>query len=434
MKEEIHAGNCGSGKVFLLSVNLAVGQLVIVHVSNSLDEHASRATGWIIDGFSGFWSHQHDQQLYNGTRRVELARILLRKVCEFLNQEFIAIAHHVGRVVSVTDLDFGHVFNQVLQAFIGELGFIGPVGIVEAAEYTAKGIRVSTFNTVHGIDDSDTDILAGLTDILPVTAFRNNKTVVFRETGVFFIAAGFFERCLGFLIVNVGQAFEEEDRRYVALVLVLIDRATQNIAGFKQVREELLACCFFGMRNAGFKFHVGDIHSRLHHFCTTSCLYFFSGRGFYTNTTGFLNFLEFGWIFIFKLQQNFQETLIQEGESVFSYTRRYTIIGFCNGSSDGCKSIAVAADGDCITDSVFETGGFEECFKGLWYCVLAGFVELVSVTDGIQSKINRIVMLHDIILNFHQAAASLCHIYCNSSSLSAFDAFRVIVGYFGNSF
>ena len=57
------------------------------------------------------------------------------------------------------------------------------------------------------------------------------------------------------------KPFEEQDRCHIALILILIDRATQNVAGLKQMRKELLTCRFFRMCCAGVKLKISNIHS-----------------------------------------------------------------------------------------------------------------------------------------------------------------------------
>ena len=39
----------------------------------------------------------------------------------------------------------------------------------------------------------------------------------------------------GFLIVHIGNPLEEQNRNHIALVVILIDGATQDVARFKQV-------------------------------------------------------------------------------------------------------------------------------------------------------------------------------------------------------
>ena len=265
-----------------------------------------------------------------------------------------------------------------------------------------------------------------------MAALRNDKAVIFREAGVFLVTTRFFESNLSFFIINVGETLEEKNRRYITLIFVLIDGATQNIAGFKQVRKQLLTGCFFRMCGTGFQFHISYIHSGLHHLSTTSCLYFFTGGRFYTYATTFLNFLKFSRILIFKFQENFQETLVQKCKSVFSDISRHTIIRLGNSTGDSRQGVTVTSNRNGVANSILKTGRLKECFECLRDGILTGFVKLVGITNGIQGEVNRIVVLHDIILNFHQTASSTSQIDCNGSSFRPLNSFWVIVGCLGN--
>ena len=69
----------------------------------------------------------------------------------------------------------------------------------------------------------------------------DHKAVVLRESGIFLIPAGFLQRGLGLLVIDVGKSFEKQNRRYIAFVFVLVDGAPQDIARLKQVRKQFLA-------------------------------------------------------------------------------------------------------------------------------------------------------------------------------------------------
>ena len=101
MQEQIHAGNGTGGEVLLLTINLAVGLLGIIHVSNGLDEHPPGAACRIIDRFAGFRLQQLDHEFHDAARRIEFTGILLAHVSEFLDQILIGIAHDIGRIVLV---------------------------------------------------------------------------------------------------------------------------------------------------------------------------------------------------------------------------------------------------------------------------------------------------------------------------------------------
>ena len=57
MQEQIHSSNGRCCQILFLTVDFSIGQLVIMHVPNSLNEHTTRTTGWIVNGLSGLGSH-----------------------------------------------------------------------------------------------------------------------------------------------------------------------------------------------------------------------------------------------------------------------------------------------------------------------------------------------------------------------------------------
>lgn len=85
--------------------------------------------------------------------------------------------------------------------------------------------------------------------------------MVFGEARIFLIATGFLKGHLRFFVIDIRKPFEEQNRCHVALILILIDRTTQNVAGLKQMGKELLTCRFFRMGCAGIKFKISNIHS-----------------------------------------------------------------------------------------------------------------------------------------------------------------------------
>ena len=63
--------------------------------------------------------------------------------------------------------------------------------------------------------------------------------MVLREPGVFLVAAGFGQGGLIFLVMDIRDAFEEQQREDVGLEVGGIDRAAQDVGGFPEVGFEL---------------------------------------------------------------------------------------------------------------------------------------------------------------------------------------------------
>ena len=113
MQEQVHSGNGRGGKVLLLAINPAIGQLIALHIPDCFNQHTTGTCGGVIYCLTGLGCKQHDQQFDNGTRGIEFTGILLGEVGELLNQEFVSIAHDIGGVITVTDLQLGHMLYKV---------------------------------------------------------------------------------------------------------------------------------------------------------------------------------------------------------------------------------------------------------------------------------------------------------------------------------
>ena len=88
-------------------------------------------------------------------------------------------------------------------------------------------------NTHHGVHDGLANIFAGLADIFPVAALRYDERmqlflgVEINVLAVFLLVVG------SLFVVHIRQPLEKQDRDHVGLIVVLVDRPTENIAGFK---------------------------------------------------------------------------------------------------------------------------------------------------------------------------------------------------------
>ena len=125
------------------------------------------------------------------------------------------------------------MLDQVFQPFIRELVFIRPVGIVKGGEQTCKRIRIRLFNGHHRINDGFTDILTDITHIPPMAALRDDEGMQLILRIEDDVLSVFLLVLSGFLIVYIGNPLEEQDWNHIALVVVLIDGATHDVARFK---------------------------------------------------------------------------------------------------------------------------------------------------------------------------------------------------------
>ena len=70
----------------------------MVHMTYSLNEHATTTTSRIIDGFTWFWIKDAYKQTYYRTRSIELTCLCLGVIGKFLQQHLVGITHQIGRV------------------------------------------------------------------------------------------------------------------------------------------------------------------------------------------------------------------------------------------------------------------------------------------------------------------------------------------------
>ena len=173
---------------------------------------------------------------------------------------------------------------------------------------------------------------------------------------------------------------------------------------------------------------VSGSHCGLHHFCPVSGFYFIISGGFEAYTPAFSDFLHLGWVNVFKLYQNTQETLVQERQCVLANAGRYSVIGFCNTAGNSGNGIAVTAKGDGVPNGILKGGGLKECLQCLGDTSLAGDIKSVFRTDVSQCEIHRIIVCIDIIPDLHHVATVSGHIDCNGSSFGALQPLGVIMG------
>ena len=271
--------------------------------------------------------------------------------------------------------------------------------------------------------------------ITPMATRRNDKLVNFILIKISNIFTVLFLCKQGFFIVCVRDAFEEKDRNNICLVFVLVDRATQNIARLKKMQKQFLAGCFGSFYAGGCQIHICRLYCGFNHRCSVSRCYFrfiSFGGGCCSNTTrGFFHERR---INIFKINKDFQQSLVQKGECVFSNIRRNSIIRFRNTPSDSGKSVAIAAYGNGVSDRILKICGFQECHDCLRYGILAGFVKFICSANTVKCEIHRIIVLINVIVNLKNTFALTRQINSHSSSFCSFDSFWVVVRYFCDSF
>ena len=240
VKEEVHLRNGGIRDVLLLSVNRAAAQRIVVHVVDGFDQHAARTACGIIDAFAGLRIENAHKQLDHGAGCIELARLLLRLVGKLLQQNFVGIAHQISRIITIPQPPLGKVIQKIGDAPIRKNRLIRPVRRAEDRQNAIQRIRVREFYLPHRSDNRRAQVFGPLSDICPMAALGDYKTVLLREKRIFLVSAGFFQRAITFLIPHVADALEVQKRRNVILEVLMAHRTANDITCLIQKRIKIL--------------------------------------------------------------------------------------------------------------------------------------------------------------------------------------------------
>lgn len=118
----------------------------------------------------------------------------------------------------------GEMLDQVLERAVGHLGLVGPVCVAEDA---LQAFRVCGLNGEEGRQERPPHIARYGTDVVPMRAFGHHEAVVGGVGGIALVA-GFIVGVLVIPVPDVRQAFEEQQRKDVLLVVAGIDEAAQQ--------------------------------------------------------------------------------------------------------------------------------------------------------------------------------------------------------------
>ena len=236
VQEQVHPGNGRGRQVLFLPVELAEHQLRIptmfLHVVESFEEHAPGAAGRVIDGFPCPRGQQAHHQRDDRTRRIEFSGLFVGQIREFLDQVFIGVAEDIGLAMGIAETQPREVLDEVFEQSIGQAILIRPLCIAKDA---MQRIGVGLLNATHGLLQRIPNVRALGAHLLPVTPLRHLKSVVFGELGKLHIALRFFQGAVQLLIVDIGQALEEEQGENVRLEVRRVDGTPQDIGGFPKM-------------------------------------------------------------------------------------------------------------------------------------------------------------------------------------------------------
>ncbi len=118
----------------------------LADVVASLDEHAARAAGGVVDAHSWLRFDDLDQRPHDICWGVELACLLARGVGEILDQVFVGRSEQVWELeILIAERDLLEVLDEVGQGIVVESALTDLAVEIDALEHILKRIDVRVF-------------------------------------------------------------------------------------------------------------------------------------------------------------------------------------------------------------------------------------------------------------------------------------------------
>ncbi len=220
--EHVHAGDGGGDEIDLLAVEPegAVFLAGVLELEGAVEEEATGAAGGIVDALAGLRIHDQGHEADDGAVGVELGGGVAAVVGELLDEVFVGVAELVVGDVGDAEGVGGEVLEQVDEGLVGEPVLVRPRGIAEDA---GESVGVGLLDGVHGLLDGEAEVGCGFADFVPVVLLRDKEAVELGAAGVVLVAIALGERLGEFLVVDIADALEEEQREDELLVVPGID-------------------------------------------------------------------------------------------------------------------------------------------------------------------------------------------------------------------
>ena len=220
VEEQIHFSD-GCGKwVDLLTVTLHTAPLgtVLTKVVNTGNQHSRTTAGGIINSFTGLGFQNLCHKVHDGTVRIEFLRGMTAVVTELFNQIFVCLTELVLGAVCNGQCLGAKMLDQVFQHFVGQCRFISPRSVTENTHkdlFVRFRIFIRLFNGIEGVLYGNTNVFGCIAHVFPMIAFRDDKSMNGSTHKFCAVLAVLLDCICGFLIINVTNALEEEQRKYV---------------------------------------------------------------------------------------------------------------------------------------------------------------------------------------------------------------------------
>ena len=221
MDENVHAGHREGSGIDLLSTEaqrsgLRGGAEFVAEAELTFDEQSGRAAGGIVDFFAGLRIEDAGHEHGNFARGVELAGALSLSFGELADEVFVGAAEKVRLDVLESEAVLREQLNERAQLVVAEDALAGG-GLVEVLNIDdAVQARVLAGD---GADDVGQQLAESGGLLLQIRPARAGRDIEAYEFVVLVNEAGAGAEAIEVVLVNVGEALEEDERKDVVLEL-----------------------------------------------------------------------------------------------------------------------------------------------------------------------------------------------------------------------
>ena len=235
MEEEVHPGDRRSSQVLLLSEEPSQHEPVVTavfpNVVERFEKHAPSAACRVVDRFTGLRIEDIHHEANDRPGRIELARLLVGEISELLDEVLVGVAEHVVRNRGVPKVHLTEVVDQVDKKRIGQPILVTPLDV---AEYAIERVRIRFLDLAHSSLDGLPGVGTAGPEVRPVALGWNLEAVLLWQGRVLLVAVGLCKRCLAFLVEDVADPLQEQQRKDVCLEIGGIHGAAQDVCGIPQ--------------------------------------------------------------------------------------------------------------------------------------------------------------------------------------------------------
>ena len=247
VQQHVHLGNRPDRAIGLLPAQIRPPAIapVLVDVILGENQHATRAAGWVINAVVLLRLDQANHHPHDGTRGIELAAFLARRIGKLADQVFIRCAEQVREFkILVPQPHLVEVADELAQLQVGNLALADLAREIDVLQYPGEA-GIVAFQTTEGAVEKTTHILVRLLhQMRPARGVRHIKRlpVPAPQLGTHDRINLGLAGCqlsgddLGMALVeHVRAAFEKQHPEDVFLELRGVHLAAQDVRGLEKV-------------------------------------------------------------------------------------------------------------------------------------------------------------------------------------------------------